>query len=746
MIGILCEKPSAARNFAAALGGASGTFEGEKYVITNALGHLYEFKKPDAQVSQDKASRYKSWDLMYLPWDERDFKWEYDVRSKDVSAQIAKVRSVLSGCDEIAIATDVDPSGEGFLLAAEVLLELKLRPKKWTRVYFTDESKKEIVKAMKSRKQVPSLEKDPEYLMGFYRSRWDLLSMQWTRIATKVSGANAPVRQGRLKSAMVVIVGDALKALEAYKPIPFFQNRFKDENGVVYTDPKEPTYPDKLKVPQMFSSSPVVVDKTEMKHTAPPKLLDLATLSARLAGKGLKSKQVLDTYQKMYEAQIVSYPRTEDKFISPEQFNDLLPHIDAIAALVGVDKALLTNRQPRSTHVKSGGAHGANRPGLNVPKSLDALGSYGPGAKEIYVLLAQNYLAMLAEDYVYESQKGHVEKYPSFVGTAQVPKSMGWKQVFDEDAAVPDDENAKGIGTQAQPFIFEGVNPKPPTPTMKWLMAQLEKHNVGTGATRTSTYTEVTSDKIGLLVDKRGKITMGPIGEISYKLLPGTHIGSLELTEKVWADMKKVAAGQMNPDEGLYEIQKMVKEDIKTMSDNASGLDAPVKKERYAGNWNGRDISFSRVFGGYRFSDAECEVLCKGGEVHIMGLQGKNGTYNVRGRLEEQPLPNDPSKHFVGFKTIAFLNDDGSDKTPAGGAPGPEYATGKFKGKDIKFMRKWSGHEFTEKEIEDLLAGLEITFETTFKSGKTGPVTGKLALQTYNGAKFYGFKPDFGNK
>ncbi|NKS04691.1 hypothetical protein GS528_27965 [Rhodococcus hoagii] len=97
--------------------------------------------------------------------------------------------------------------------------------------------------------------------------------------------------------------------------------------------------------------------------------MDLAALSSLLSKKGFGAKNVLETYQKMYEVQVVSYPRTEDKFISPEQFNELLPLVDAIAAVVGVDSAALSHRTPRKSHVKSGGAHGANRPG---PTSLPA--------------------------------------------------------------------------------------------------------------------------------------------------------------------------------------------------------------------------------------------------------------------------------------------------------------------------------------------------------------------------------------
>ena len=69
----------------------------------------------------------------------------------------------------------------------------------------------------------------------------------------------------------------------------------------------------------------------------------------------------------------MSYPRTEDKEVTPEQFGELLPFVDKIAGVVGVDTSLLSHRTARKTHVKEGGAHGANRPGINVPESLAGL-------------------------------------------------------------------------------------------------------------------------------------------------------------------------------------------------------------------------------------------------------------------------------------------------------------------------------------------------------------------------------------
>mgnify|MGYP001761581379 CR=1 FL=1 len=71
-VGILTEKPSAARNFAKALGGQRGTFNGEDYVITAARGHLYGLKEPHEMVSADKVDKYKKWDCLLYTSDAAD--------------------------------------------------------------------------------------------------------------------------------------------------------------------------------------------------------------------------------------------------------------------------------------------------------------------------------------------------------------------------------------------------------------------------------------------------------------------------------------------------------------------------------------------------------------------------------------------------------------------------------------------------------------------------------------------------
>ena len=663
-VGILTEKPSAARNFAKALGGQSGTCNGESYVIAFARGHLFELKQPVDQVDPSKRAKYASWSLSELPWDVNDFAFERE-KKKDTSKLLADIKKTLGSCDELAIATDSDVSGEGGLLAWEIISELGLDHKPISRMYFTDESPASIKKAFVSRKRLTSMEDHDEYRMAWLRSRWDFLSMQWTRIASELVDKRAIVRQGRLKSAMIVLVGDQLKAHNEWKKVPFYESRFRDENGVMYIDPDAQRFAHESDVDLSgLHASSVTVDSKTMKRSGPPRMLDLAGLSALLSAKGVKAAEVLGIYQKMYESQVVSYPRTDDKHVTKEQYAELVRNAPAIARAVGIDPSLLTHTAARSTHVKDSGAHGANRPGPNIPSSLaEVEAKYGKTGAMIYELLARSALAVLAEDYEYEAQKGHVTDFPAYVGSCSVPKKQGWKAVLGGASMADDDDDANngaGLGTQAKPFVHEGVPSQPVAPTVKWLMKQLERRDVGTGATRTSTFAEVSSSKARypLMDETKGRISLTETGEISYRLLPGTHIGDLAITERVFSDMKAVAKGEKQADDVLAEVARLVTDDIAVMTANAQtmrkdlGMGDYVEKEYFEGTWQktGAHVRFNRTWSGHRFTDQECMDLLAGKDIEITATSKRTGDdFTVIGSFGEY--------EFEGRKCIGFIPD-----------------------------------------------------------------------------------------
>ena len=750
-VGILMEKPSAARNGQAAWGGASGIFNGEQFVIAHARGHLYEFTAPHQMVDPALATKYRTWDLANLPWDLDDFSWALEAVNDTASVR-DDMKAKLSACGEIAIATDNDPGtfeGDAIAIRAIIGLGLDKPGVKFSRLFFTDESPTSLQQAFVNRTPIMSLADYPPFKTARYRASFDFASQQWSRIATnmaRASGKDIVPRQGRLKSAMVKLVGDQLKAHNDYVRRPYWTNRFRDENGVMYANPEEPRFDRKSQVPQQYTASPVVPDSTTIKQTPPPRLLDLAALSSMLVGQGVKAKFVLETYQKMYEyttpwsgpgpasGGVLSYPRTEDKTITPAQFNELAPLIDRIAAVLGVEVKHLTHRAPRTTHVRPQGAHGANRPGPNVPPSLDAVEQkFGKTGRLIYETLGRNYLAMIAEDYVYEQQKGHVGKYPAFTGTANVPRSAGWKAVFDPDAGDDPAEkaardsydigssNGKGLGTMAEPFVFEGANKRPEHPSMKWLMKQLEKRDVGTGATRTSTYSEVTSTgtKYPLLVEKGRKLALADAGEMSWLLLPGTHIGDLALTEKVYADMRDIAKGTATAEERLAHVADWVREDIAVMQKNAAsmratlGLKEQVVSGRVDGVWQTapggpKQVAFRKIWSGHEFTADECDRLLAGQTISFQATNKTGTPYTATGALAVG--------EFKGRKYVGFQPQ----------VPGSPVA--------------WCGRTFSRDEVDALIAGKQLALDG-FVSAKTGNA---FSCRVGWDAKTKKIVPDFG--
>lgn len=210
MIVILTEKPSAARNFAKALGGSSGTYNGDKYLIVSARGHLLAYSTDlTKQVPEELADKYKKWSMENLPWEYKDFKWIKAVL-KGCGPVLKEIKEAAASASEMVIATDVDPSGEGEVIAWEILSYIRWNGKT-SRMYFTDETEENIRKAFRERKQLPAKkEQDGDYVKAVTRSKWDFLSMQFTRIASlaaKTKGYNMILRQGRLKSVMVYMAG-----------------------------------------------------------------------------------------------------------------------------------------------------------------------------------------------------------------------------------------------------------------------------------------------------------------------------------------------------------------------------------------------------------------------------------------------------------------------------------------------------------------------------------------------------------
>ena len=727
MIGILCEKKSAADNYATALGGYSGVFEGQQYVICHAAGHIYEFVEPADMVDKGLTDKYYKWSLDNLPWKHSDLQFKRKVSSGKVNLR-DNIKTTFAKCDEIAVATDVDPTGEGGLLGGEIIMGCNLTTKKITRVKHLSETPKDICNAFRAREVIDIYNWD-EYMKAYFRARLDFETQQWTRIVTVITGIL--LRQGRLKTAILLLIGSQQIAYDSYVKKITYQARFVDDKGNVFINKEEPTFENKNDVDlSKLRASKVKITGTIPKAKAPDALIDTGTLTALLDRQGFDGALVISTYQKMYDNNYVSYPRTADKFVSFEQFKELLPYIDTFADLVGVDKSLLTVRTPRPTHVKDGGAHGANRPGKRIPKSLSEIEmQFGKCGLAIYKLLCYNYLAMHAPDYLYNAITAVVVDFEKFKCTINQCTDLGFKKIFTTD----DEEiQNKEFGTDALPVVGEIVSPRPAAPTVSWLLSDkgmLAKLGIGTSATRTQTVIEMQkgdAKKPASIAKKGNKFVLTEAGELSYKAMQGTWLGDLNISKELFDKMELVGKGELNPEIILDELALHVQSDMQIILNNLGGTivgnNSNLKRHLV---FNGMEGDVWMKKHDYVFTDDEIDRMLKGEKIPVKQVTTNSGK-KLSNVLFYLGLDTYNNKNELGILMDFANNSNGDDK----------YHTVNFNGQQCRIYRTVAGHDFTDAEIEHMAGGHTVYCDSLFRKDGT-KFTATLMLgpnDHYNGA------------
>lgn len=743
---LLVEKPSAAQNFAHILGGQSGTFDGKSYQIARLAGHVLEYVEPYKMVDDPAEQlKLKRWSLDNLPWDTSKFNWSYKP-IKDRLSYLKDLKKHIKNADpqKIVIATDCDPSGEGDLIGWEAIDYVGWKGPVG-RMWFDADDKSGVQKAFKNIYDVTDRYKDPHYMRGLARQRFDYCSMQHSREATLLlqnEQYRATIRIGRLKSVEIKYIYDQIQAHNNYVKKPYYMLHYKDEAGHVFKLSGEDDihYATKDEVPiGEASESPVVKVSHTKKVTAPPKFVSLSDITADLAHQ-YPAKLVSDTYEAMYQADYLSYPRTEDSTVSMEQFQELVDNSKKIASVVGVDTSLLTHLEPRKKYISKKTDHGANRPGSKIPANLDELrGIYGEVGAAIYDYVARASLVALAEGAVYDHVEAILENKASWSYDAL--KEPNWKAIIANNVEVVTDPKIPNEGDITQPFIDEGVNKRTSMPTQKRLMAYLKRVGVGTGATRTQSFIEL-ARKGGEVIDKRGKLTLSDLGEANAIMIRDTIIATPEATKnlsKLFDDVVKtgdLSRSEVIEQRLLARDEEAFKKNAKDFKNVASGS-VKDKLHQFTKNldnsfeveFQGQKALIKKTFGGKEFTPEEIEKLQHGEKILFEG-KGRKGPYKVN--LWVDRCKTDTGHEYIGLAS-EFEKGETFDV--------------EYNGKTYPINKTFGGQEFTDEEIEKLQNGEKI--EITRKSKKTGkPYTAVATIgeSTYNGKKRVGVVLEFNNK
>ena len=331
---VLAEKPSVARDIARVLNchkKGNGFIEGERYIVTWALGHLVTLADPE--VYDDK---YKAWKLEDLPMMPGDLKL---VVIKKTSKQFHAVKSQLHRSDvgEIIIATD--SAREGELVARWIIAKAKVN-KPIKRLWIssvTDKAIKEGFQKLRNGKDYENL-----YHSAVARSEADwYVGLNATRALT--CKFNAQLSCGRVQTPTLAMIAAREEEIRNFKPKTYYGVKAQTDQSVTLTWQElksnnirtfSKDKADEIVEKTNKKQAKVIEVEKKLKKSFSPQLYDLTELQ-REANKafGYSAKETLSIMQKLYEQhKILTYPRTDSRFLSSDIVETIKDRLKACAA------------------------------------------------------------------------------------------------------------------------------------------------------------------------------------------------------------------------------------------------------------------------------------------------------------------------------------------------------------------------------------------------------------------------------
>ncbi|WP_274309022.1 DNA topoisomerase III [Solibacillus daqui] len=600
---VLAEKPSVARDIANVLKctkKGNGFLEGDKYIVTWALGHLVTLADPE---SYDE--KYKKWNLEDLPMLPERLKL---TTIKQTSKQYNAVKSQLTRGDvsEIIIATDAGREGE---LVARWIIDRAKVNKPIKRLWIssvTDKAIKEGFANLKPGKAYENL-----YYAAVARSEADwYLGLNATRaLSTK---HNAQLNTGRVQTPVVAMVAareDEIKHFQAqtYYGIEAQTKDLKltwqDANGNSRSFAKEKI--DAIVNKLDKKEATVVAIDRKPKKTFAPGLYDLTELQ-RDANKmfGYSAKETLNIMQKLYEShKVLTYPRTDSRYLS----SDIVPTLPERLKACGVGEYRPLANKVLTKPVK------ANKSFVDDSKVSDHhaiipteeyvnFSAFSDKERKIYDLVVKRFLAVLFPAYEYEQLTLQAEiGSEKFIARGKTVLAMGWKEVYSNHF---EDEETDEVKEQLLPRLEKGqtlkVNllaqtsgqTKPParfteatllsamenpTKYMNTQNKQLADTLKSTGGLGTVATRADIIDKLfnSFLIEKRGKdIHITSKGRQLLDLVPD-ELKSPETTAEWEQKLELIAKGKLKKDVFINEM----KQHTKTVVANIKNSDKKFKHD-----------------------------------------------------------------------------------------------------------------------------------------------------------------------
>ncbi|WP_283746890.1 DNA topoisomerase III [Bacillus cereus] len=454
---VIAEKPSVARDIAKILKctkKGNGFLEGDKYIVTWALGHLVTLADPEVYDN-----KYKTWNLEDLPMLPERMRL---VVIKQTGKQFNAVKHQLSRNDvnEVIVATDAGREGE---LVARWIIEKAKINKPIKRLWISSVTDKAIKDGFANLK--PGKAYDNLYASAVARSEADwYIGLNATRALT--TRFNAQLNCGRVQTPTVAMIASREDEIKNFKAQTYYgieaqttdklKLTWQDANGNSRSFNKE-KIDGIVKNLDKQNATVVEIDKKQKKSFSPG-LYDLTELQRDANKKfGYSAKETLNIMQKLYEQhKVLTYPRTDSRYISSDIVGTLPERLKACG--VGEYRPLahkVLQKPIKSNKSFVDDSKVSDHHAIIPTEGYVNFSAFTDKERKIYDLVVKRFLAVLFPAFEYEQLTLRTKVgNETFIARGKTILHAGWKDVYEN--RFEDDDVTDDVKEQLLPHIEKG--------------------------------------------------------------------------------------------------------------------------------------------------------------------------------------------------------------------------------------------------------------------------------------------------
>ena len=583
---IVAEKPSVAMSYAKVLGATSrqdGYLEGNGYLVSWCVGHLVELAPPN--VYDAKYVKWSIADLPILPQ-----KWQYLV-SASTKKQFGILQKLMHRPDVDSIVNSCDSGREGELIFRLVYEQAGCK-KPVSRLWLSSMEENAIREGFVHLK--PSTEYDALYNAALCRERADwMVGINCSRLFSCLYGRSLAV--GRVMTPTLAMAVQREAAIAAFTPEKFYTVSLAFEGDGTASSKRFSQKEDaETLLANCRKEVSTVVQKVERKekNEKPPQLYDLTTLQ-RDANRllGFTAQQTLNYAQSLYEKKLITYPRTDSRFLTEDMAASLPGLVSAVAGAFSVGEAVPVHAEQVINNSKVSDHHALLPTASMVQADFSALPA---GELSVLRLIATRLLCAMGEPHrCAETVLTTICAGEEFTAKGKVVLDEGWKGIerkMLEPAALPDVQEQSECGISGAE-LKEGQTSPPKHFTEDTLLHSMEtasadsmpedaeRQGIGTPATRAAIIEKLVAK--GFLErkgDKKTKVLLPTDkGKALITVMP-EQIQSADMTADWEAKLLRIERGEMEPEIFMMEINTMITALVEN-TEAAKGADVLMKNK-----------------------------------------------------------------------------------------------------------------------------------------------------------------------